>query len=88
MNKSKAKKAKAKKVKYGLKVGKTIWEIKDMMDECPFEGNELAYLADIEPSEEKEGEFDISIICDNEGYTYSTLQFEEFDIKNVKVVKL
>jgi hypothetical protein len=85
MNKSKTK---TKKVKYGLKVGKTIWEIKDMMDECPFEGNELAYLADIYPSEEKEGEFDIFIICDNEGYTYSTLQFEEFDIKNVKVVKL
>ena len=85
MNKSKTK---TKKVKYGLKVGKTIWEVRDMMDECPFEGNECAYLSDIEPSEEAEGEFDISIICDGEGYTYSTLDFEEYDIKNVKVVKL
>ena len=89
MNKSiKTKKAKAKKVKYGLKVGRTIWKVKDMMDECPFEGNEFAYLSDISPSDEQEGEFDISIICDGEGYTYSTLDFEEFDIKNVKVVKL
>ena len=84
---SKKTKSKTKKVKYALKVGKTIWEVKDMMDECPFEGNEFAYLSDISPADE-EGEFEISIICDGEGYTYSTLDFEEYDIKNVKVVKL
>jgi polyribonucleotide nucleotidyltransferase len=77
-----------KEIKYGLKVKGEIFEVKDMMDECPFEGSELAYLADISPSEDYEGEFDISIISDNEGYTYSTADFEEYEIKDVKVVEL
>ena len=77
-----------KKIKYGLKVKGEIFEVKDMMDECPFEGNELAYLADIEKSEDVEGAFDISIICDNEGYTYSTSDFDEYEIKDVEVVEL
>ena len=88
MSKKTKSKTKTKKVKYGLKVGRKIWKVKDMMDYCPFEGNECAYLSDISPSDEQEGEYEISIICDGEGYTYSTLDFEEYDIKNVKVVKL
>ena len=75
-----------KKIKYGLKVKGEIFEIKDMMDECPFEGSELAYLADIEKTED--GEFEISIISDNEGYTHSTADFEEYGITDVEVVEL
>lgn len=75
-----------KEIKYGLKVKGEVFEIKDMMDECPFEGNELAYLADIEKTED--GEYEISIICNNEGYTYSTADFDEYEIKDVEVVEL
>jgi hypothetical protein len=75
-----------KEIKYGLKVKGEIFEIKDMMDECPFEGSELAYLADIEKTED--GEFEISIISDNEGYTHSTADFEEYGITDVEVVEL
>jgi hypothetical protein len=75
-----------KEIEYGLKVKGEIFKVKDMMDECPFEGNELAYLADIEKIED--GEYEISIICNNEGYTYSTADFEEYEIKDVEVVEL
>ena len=75
-----------KEIEYGLKVKGEIFKVKDIMDECPFEGSEFAYLADIEKTED--GEFEISIISDNEGYTYSTSDFEEYEIKNVEVVEL
>jgi hypothetical protein len=75
-----------KEIEYGLKVKGEIFKVKDIMDECPFEGSEFAYLSDIEKTED--GEFEISIISDNEGYTYSTADFEEYEIKDVEVVVL
>ena len=76
-----------KEIKYGLKVKGEVFEVKDMMDECPFEGSEMAYLADICESEEEEGVFEISIMSDGEGYTYTTKDVEEMEL-DVEVVEL
>lgn len=77
----------SKKNKYALKVKGELFKIKDMMDECPFEGSEFAYLADICESEDEKGVFEISIISDNEGYTYTTKDIEEEGL-DVEVVEL
>ena len=76
-----------KEIKYGLKVKGEVFEVKDMMDECPFEGSELAYLANICESEDEKGVFKISIVSDSEGYTYTTKDIEEMGL-DVKVVEL
>lgn len=77
----------SKKNKYALKVKGELFEVKDMMDECPFEGSEMAYLANICESEDEEGVFEISIMSDGEGYTYTTKDVEEMDL-DVEVVEL
>jgi hypothetical protein len=72
--------------KHALKVGNQIYKVKDMMDVCPFEGSDFAYLVDIRKQDD--GSFEIDVISDGMGHTYSTNQFDEFDIEGVEVIEL
>jgi hypothetical protein len=71
------------KSQLGLKVGDTVYEEGDMMDECPFEGHVHATLISIEPSDNG---YEINIAGDDEGYTYTTNDIAEMGL-DVKVVR-
>ena len=81
----------SKKNKYALKVKGELFKIKDMMDECPFEGSEMAYLAGIYDDVDDEGNdvIAIDIMSDGEGYTYTSKDIKEMKLgKTVQIVKL
>jgi hypothetical protein len=71
------------KSQFGLKVGDTVYEVGEMMDECPFEGNLDAILSSIDPDGDG---YEISIIADGEGYAYTTDDIKEQGL-DVEVVK-
>ena len=81
----------SKKNKYALKVKGELFKVKDMMDECPFEGSDMAYLAGIYDDVDDDGDkvIAIDIMSDGEGYTYTSKDIEEMGLeKEVKIVKL